>query len=483
MEDLKSQVVSGVKWNGVSVGFITGLSFITTVVLARILSPSDFGLMGMIMVVIGFAQAFSDMGLSNAIIQRKHVPENHLSSFFWINIVIGILLFVCILLIRPLAVVYFKQVSISKYLLFTAALFLILPSGQVFTTLLTKELRFRTLAKVDIAGTIVYSISTIGFALGKFGVVSLIFGQLIRSLFTVCLLFFLFRKIWLPKFHFNYREIQGYLSFGAFQMGERVVNYLYANIDYIIIGRFLGPAALGFYSLAYNIMTLPLNKINPIITRVAFPAFSRVQDDNALLRKGYCKVIKYITFLSFPMVVGTLILAPEFIRLVYGAQWDPAIPVLQALCLVGVFKSLGNPIGSILLAKGRADIGFYWNLFALIMVAIAEIVGVKWGIVGVAVAILILQPPFFLIIQPVVNRLINLKFREYFSAIKPGTLCTAIMLAVIAPLKVFLCEINVLALFFIIIVAGIATYSLSFYITDKGLLLEFKSAIIKKGPR
>lgn len=477
IDQLKTQAISGVKWNGISIGVVTILQFITLAILARLLSPSDFGLMGMIMVVIGFAQAFADMGLSNAIIQRQDVPESHLSSFFWINVSIGTLLFVCILLIRPLAVIYFKQSILSNYLIFAAFIFLITPVGQIFRTLLRKELKFKTLSKIEIGGTVVYSVSTVSLALAKFGVLSLIFGQLIRSLFTVGILFFVFRKIWLPRFHFSIKETKSYLSFGAFQMGERAVNYLTANIDYIIIGRFLGASPLGFYTLAYRIMTIPLAKINPVITRVAFPAFSKIQDDNSRMRRGYCKVINYISMLSFPMLAGMLIVAPEFVRLVYGAKWEPTVIVLQIFCLVGIFKSLGNPIGSVLLAKGRADIGFYWNVFAVIMISLAVIVGVNWGIVGVAVAILILQVPFFFIIQPIVNRLIELKFSQYFKSVKLPLIYSGIMFVGIILSKMILANINTLPLFITTVAVGVIIYTVSYYIKDKAVFLELKSML------
>jgi len=477
IDHLKTQAVSGVKWSGVSMGVVTTLRFITLAILARLLFPADFGLMGMIMVVIGFAQAFADMGLSNAIIQRQDVPENHLSSFFWINVFIGILLFICILLIRPLVVIYFKEARLSNLLIFAAFIILITPAVQIFIPLLKKELKIKTLSKIEIAGMVVYSVSAIGLALAKFGVLSLILGQLNRSLFTIGILFFIFRKIWLPRFHFSIKEIKSYLSFGFFQMGERVINYLSANIDYIIIGRLLGPTALGFYTLAYQIVIFPLTRINPVITKVAFPTFSKIQDDNPRMRKGYCKVINYISVLTFPVLAGMLMVAPEFIRLVYGAKWEPSIIILQILCLVGVFKSLGNPISSVLLAKGRADIGFYLNVFAVIMVSVAVIVGVNWGILGVAVAILILQVPFFFIIQPIANRLIYLKFSQYFKAIESPFVCSVIMLAGIISLKTLLGNINMLSLFITTIVGGVIIYTVSYYIKDRNFFLELKSIL------
>jgi O-antigen/teichoic acid export membrane protein len=476
-DKLKAQAISGVKWGGVSMGVITGLQFLTLAVLARLLSPSDFGVVAMAMVVVGFVQGFSDMGLSNAVIQRQNVPKDHLSSLFWINTLTGILLFIFILLVSPLAVVYFAKTELFNYLVLAGLVLLISPGGQVFNMLLRKELRFKTLSKIEIMATTVYSVSAIGLALAEYGALSLILGQVIRSLFTVGVLFFVFRKEWLPRFHFSWKEVRGYLSFGAFQMGERVINYLCANIDYIIIGRVLGPAALGFYSVAYQIMMLPLHKVNPIIGRVAFPTFSRIQHDNSAMRRGYCKAINYISMLSFPMLAGMFVVAPEFIKLVYGPKWAPSIIVLQIFCLAGAFKSLINPTGSILLAKGRADISFYWNVFAVIVISVAVLVGVNWGIVGVSIAILSLQLPFFLIIQPIANKLIDLKLRQCLGAIQSPLFCSGIMLATILSLKQIAGSANTLLVFALTVSVGAITYGVSYYIKDRVALIELKSML------
>ena len=474
---LRQKAISGIKWNGLSMAITVTLRFTTMAILARLLSPSDFGLMGMISVVTALAQSFADMGLGAAIIQRQNVPRTHLSSIFWTNVLTGIFLFLCILLARPLAVLYFKQPQLTTYLIIAAGIFLIAPWGAVFAALLTKELRFETLAKIDTTNTIISSFSAVAFALSSFGVLSLILSELLASLVNIIILFLLFRKIWLPQLHFQLREVRNYLGFGIYQTGERVLNYFTANVDYIIIGRFLGPASLGFYTLAYNLMTFPLHKINPIVTRVAYPAFSKLQQDNVKIREGYCKIINYITAVSFPMLAGMFVVAPEFVRFVYGAQWEPSIIVLQIFCVVGAFKSLGNPVGSVLLAKGRADIAFYWNVFTVIVVSVAVMLCVSWGITGVAYAIMILQLPFFLIIQPITNRLIDLRSRQYFYAIRSPLICSLIMAAFIAPLNIYLSSLSILPSLSITIAIGASIYIVSYYLYDNAFFSELISII------
>jgi lipopolysaccharide exporter len=479
IERLKAQVISGVKWGGVSTGVSVVLEFITLAVLARLLTPSDFGLMGMVMVVIAFLQLFSDMGLSNALIHRQDIKECHFSSFFWANILSGIVLFLVVLLIRPLVVMYFKEPRLSNYLIFAAFLMLIIPGNQMFITLLKKELRFKTLSKVEILSTSIYSISAIGLALAKFGVLSLILGQLARSLFTLGIFFIIFWKTWLPKFHFSYEEIKDSLSFGAFQLGERTVNYFRANVDYIIIGHFLGATQFGFYVLAFQIIAFPMTRISPIISRVAFPAFSKVQTDNSLIRAGYCKILKYVSMVTFPMMVGMFAVAPEFIKLVYGPKWEPSIIVLQILCLVGLFWSVGTLVGSVLLAKGRADIGFYWNSFVVLVKTIVLIIAVNWGIVGIAVAILLLRAPFFTGMQSIVNRLIDLKFAQYFKAVGSSFICSIIMLVGIFLIRLIFKDTDKLFLLPVCVIAGTIIYFVSYFIKDKEGFLEAKSMLLK----
>ena len=474
---LKQQASSGIKWNGLAMVVIFSLQFATLMVLARLLSPSDFGLMGMITVVIGFANGFSDFGLSNAIIHRQDVTESQISTCFWISILVGVFIFFLILLIRPLLVMYFKEEALHKYMFFAALMFLIAPIAQLFTTLLKKDFKFATIAKIEIVEAAVYSAATIGLALGQFGVLSLLLGGIISSLSTLFILLWIFRKQRILTLHFSIKEIQGFLQFGSFQMGERTVNFLRANIDYMIIGRFLGPEALGYYSLAYRIITFPMSKINPAITRVAFPIFSSIQDDNERIRIGYCEIIKFLSMIAFPMLAGIIVVAPDFIPVFYGAKWEPSVMVVQILCMVGMVWVVLDPTGSVLLAKGKANIGFYWNAFAAIITSVAIIIGVNWGICGVAWSIFVLQLPFLLILQPIVNRLIDLKFRNFLGAIKIPFYCSVLMALGTAAAKSCLGNVNIgIGVVLVVYVAvGICIYVFSYYFFDRETFVEAKS--------
>jgi O-antigen/teichoic acid export membrane protein len=192
---------------------------------------------------------------------------------------------------------------------------------------------------------------------------ALILGQISYQSLKSILNFLIGIKIWKPSLVLKISEVISYLSFGGFQIGERMVDYFNSNIDKIIIGRFLGTIALGYYNIAFNLLLYPIQLINPIFTKVYFPYFSKIQSNIDLLKEKYLELIKTITFITFPIFIMLIPLSPALIPILYGEQWSQSIIIIQLLAIAGLSISQGNPIGSLLLAKGYAKQGFFWNLF------------------------------------------------------------------------------------------------------------------------
>ncbi len=432
---LRHQAISGVKWNGVATGVTAGLQFITLIVLARILAPADFGVMGMIMVVIGFAQAFADMGLSNAIIHRQDTSREQLSSLYWLNVLAGAVVFCVICAAAPLVVRFYHEPRLQNLLYLTALIFLITPLGQQFQILLQKELKFAGLAKTGIASASANSIVAVILACLGFGVYSLIWGQLAGAAAKVVLLFKIGGGDWKPRFHYSRHDIKGYASFGLYQMGERTINYFNANLDYLLIGSLLGAKALGYYTLAYNLIIRPTAMINPVITTVAFPVFAKMQSDQEGLKSGYMKVMQLLSFFNFPLMAGLAVVAPLAVPVIFGDQWLPSVLLIQILAVVGLLRSTGNPIGALVLAKGRADLGFKWNLSLLVVQVPALYVGAKLGgTTGVAIAFASVMAVYSIFNYLVLIRtLLGPCLSEYIMSMWPSLwISGAMMLAVFA---------------------------------------------------
>jgi lipopolysaccharide exporter len=481
---LTHQTVSGVKWNSVATIATVIVQFISIVVLARLLDPEDFGLMSMAIVVTGFAKAFADFGFSNAIIHRQDTTREQLSTLYWSNLLVGFSLFGLIWLAIPLAVTYYQEPRLTPILRWVAITFLILPVGQQFQSLLRRELRFTTLSLIQIAQSLFYAVSAVGYAIAGFGVMSLVWGSLIQALVgSILLVGIAIQSHWLPNLHFRRHDLDGFIQFGLFQMGERSLNYLSANVDYLIIGRFLGSEALGFYTLAYNLMRMPLSYLNPMIVSVAFPAFARVQHQDDILRRGYVKILHYLSAITFPLMAGLFVTAPLLVPLVYGVQWSPAVSVIQIFALLGALKSLSNPLGSLLLAKGRADFGFWMNMIATVGCIISNLIGVRWGITGVAASSLIFSAVVLLPIDFYLRHLVvDMTVKEFWFAIKQPTVSTSIMFSVIFPLyfALSLLEHDWVVLGCLATI-GIIIYTIAIRLLDGDLFVEI-SGYLKPTP-
>ena len=263
-------------------------------------------------------------------------------------------------------------------------------------------------------------------------------------------------------------------------MGEKAINYLGRNVDSLIIGRFLGAEVLGFYSLAVQLIKFPLSQFNPIITKVAFPTFSKIKEDE-VLRRGYLKVISMISTIVFPMMAGMFVVAPLFVEVVYGSTWLPAVDVIRILCIVGMFKAVGNPISSLLLSKGRADIGFYWNIVVAVLMSVTSLIGVNWGIEGVALGTLIV---FVLIRFPVgfYMRWVIVKMRAnpYLVSLVVPLIGSGIMIAVLWALIPVWTQLTQLVSLICQISLGGLIYALTIYILNKELWVEVKNIMVNR---
>src|SRR5712664_863135 len=324
---LKAEAISGAKWTTASSVAVAAIQFVQLVVVARVLSPGDFGLMAMVMAVLGFAQIFTDVGVGSAVIHRQNNSHQELSSLYWLNVFAGAAVFLLTVAATPLVVAFFDEPRLATLLPATALLFLIAPFGQLFQLLLQKELKFRDLALVEFLSAIAGAVVAIGCALEGLGVYSLVFGQLGTACFTTVSVALIVWRDWWPGVLFHTFDIRLYLPFGLFQLGNRGVNFLVARVDQIIIGAILGATTLGNYNFAWNLAIMPVTRINPILTRIAFPLFAKVQLENARLKRGYLMLVWLLTATNGPILVGGAAVADTLVPLAFGPQWVPMVPV------------------------------------------------------------------------------------------------------------------------------------------------------------
>ncbi len=406
--------INGVKWTSIASVITSVIKLVQFAVLAHYLSKSDFGLMAIVGMVVGFSALFIDFGINAAIVHKQDITKAQLSSLYWLNIAVSIILFALLFALAPLVASFYDEPALIPIIRILASTFIIAGIGNQFAVLLQKELKFKALAFINIISVFVGFGLAIYLAMQGYGVYSLVYATLVTYGINALLNVYKGWAIHHPDFSFSFQEIKSMLSFGFFQMGERSVNYLNAQFDVLLIGKLFGTEVLGVYSVAKNISSKPYQIINPIINKVTFPIMSKIQNETSRLRKLFLNVINYLCSVNFPIYVLVIFLAEDIIVNLFGAKWVDAIILLQLLAAYRMFTSFGNPIGSLLLAKGRADLGFYWNLALFIFIPFIIYGGSHWGLVGVASSLLLLQ---VLLMYPawyfLVNELSDITFLEY----------------------------------------------------------------------
>lgn len=433
MTTLRDQAARGVKWTSLSTLLVVVIGIAQIAVLARLLTRADFGLMAMVMTITGFAQIYADMGLSNAIVQRRSPTREQLSTLYWTNIVTGVGLFAVVAGLSPLVARFFREPRLGSLVVLGAVVFLITPFGQQFQVLLQKELEFDRLARVEVASAATGFVVAVGAAMIGLGVRALIVGALAQAAVRATQLAWLGWRRWKPDLHYARADLRGYLGFGLYQLGERSIYYWASNVDYLLIGRYLGASPLGVYTIAYNLVMMPVTRLNPVLTRVAFPVFSRRQDDPGALRRGFGELIELVALITFPLLVGLAIVAPVAVPVLFGSEWEPAVVLVQILVVMGLLKCLSNPLGSVLLAKGRADVGFWLNVASTIVVIAVVWLTVRWGTSAVAWGHTLVNLVFLFVELWIIDRIVGMAWPSYLTRLaRPSAATAAMGLAVAA---------------------------------------------------
>lgn len=415
---LKRKTIRATTWMYSANGINTLLNFGTMIVLARLLSPAAFGLLGMVTVFSNFLMLSSNLGLSVAIIQRQELDKRMLNSCYWLFIYIGLALgLIMFTLSKPIAAFY-NQPELVQLVRFMAFMFLFASFGDLGQTLLKKELRFAIIAKIQVVMQIIYSITSISLALMGFGVMSLVLGLLVSAL-TGSILYLYFSS-WIVGLPSHPRHAKPLIKFGLFVTGSNFTNYLAGNLDYLLIGKLLGSTQLGLYTLAYQLISMPLKKISRTIAITTYPAFAKIQDSDEQLKRGYNKLTANVAFITLPLLTLLLISADPLIPLLYGEKWRQCVPVVQIMCVAGALKSAFSVRGNIFFNKNRPEVAFYVQLIYLFLLAAGVVIGVRWGIVGVAAGVttaVVINSYIYLNIS---NSLIKMRMAELVKIIAPA---------------------------------------------------------------
>src|SRR4030067_2603739 len=371
--------------------FITQLfSWIVTIAIARILVPEDYGLMAMASILTGYVEIFSELGLGAAIIQKKEITQEELSSVFWLSMIIGaILSMVSFGLAHPTAWI-FNEPRIIPITQLISVLFIIGAIMIVPYNILSREVSFKEIGMIQLSAVVVASLSMLIMAKAGYGVWTLINGVIIQRCVTVMLTFLATK--WYPRLHFHFNEAKPLLKFGINIAGSRSLFYLFQKSDKLIVGKMFNAQSLGYYSFAMQLASIPTDKIVSIVNQVSFPVFSRYQDDSARIQEMYLKSTKYISLLITPLFFGGFFFGEEIIIALLGEKWAPIIFVFKLFCIAQFIVSITAINSVIHSSQGRPHWAMGFHLFNAILMPISIFIVTRYGFNALAVPWITIYP-------------------------------------------------------------------------------------------
>lgn len=422
---LARTTAAGTAWSYGAFALGKGLVFLSTILLARLLVPQDFGLVALGLLVLRFLETLGDLGVGPALIYRPEDPERTSSVAFGINLVMGLALTAGMVLVAPLVADFFHEPRLAPVLRVLALSVLLTALRNVHASRLKKELAFRRRFVPEIARTAAKGVASVVFAWLGFGVWSLVWGQLAGEVTSTLLYWWVAR--WRPRLSFDFDVVRALLGYGGQIVLLKIVATTLNNVDYLIIGRRLDAVALGFYVVAFRIPELVIVSLCNVASQVLFPAYARLQSDAAALRRGFLKTMRYMALITVPAAVGMAIVAADFVNLFYTARWAPSIPVMRVLALYSMFLALSFNAGDIYKAVGRPSI-----LSSLGAAKLTVAVPVLWvaaghGILAVALGHAATTLLFTVISLGIACRVLVVPLREVASALRPAFVSTAVM--------------------------------------------------------
>lgn len=423
---LVAKAIAGVSWTAVEQVVTTLLKFGTLLVLARLLSPAEFGIAAAGLLTAALASVFSEAAMGQALVQRSQLRPEHVRVAFTVMLLLGLVAAAAVVIIAPAIGRFFDMPPLERIVPVLAVLIPVQCLSSVSVALLSRQGRFRYLAVARLPCVAFgYALVAIGLALAGAGVWALVLGTICRDVLLLLALYAAARHDLRPSL--NWQAIKDLAGFSTGQTLVKLANYAAQNGDYVVVGRLLGAQALGYYSRAYQLMMVPATLIAAVTTRVLFPLMASVQEDKARLARAYLRCIAASIALTLPLSVVLSACAEEIVFVLLGDQWAAAATPFATLSLVLVFRSARNVANAATIAQGESfRLAWRQGVYALLVV-IGAALGARWGIDGVAVAVAAVIAIHYALSAQLTNRLLGVSWRQFGRVHGPGLASAAVL--------------------------------------------------------
>lgn len=415
MDDLKKKTLQGLLYLGMGKGAGKFISFATTLALARLLSPQDYGLMALVMVVVGFLQFFNEIGLGSALRQRPEITPEQLDGSFTLSLLISCALFTALFMLSPWVADYYEHPELLPVLRLVALSFVIGAASTVSDALIARAMRFKYVAAIEFVMIVLQSALTLLLAWMGYGVWALAWGFIFGQAFKAICIVYLAQ--WRPRKLGEVRAATDLMRFGLTVTFTRLTWFFYTNAQTLIIGKTLSPQALGIYSMAASLASLPTGQVTSMVISVASPLFAKLQHDTKRLNNTLLRLTTGVALINYPIMIGMACTASELVPVVLGPTWVEATLPLQVLCLLGLLRTIDPLLTQALTSTGQVHItARYTSLCAVTIPASVYVGSVLGGLVGVAVGFAVAYPLSSIYLFWSARRYLHLSLLSYVKA-------------------------------------------------------------------
>jgi len=462
MSDLKTKTIKGMFWSFSEIVSLQGINFVVQIFLARLLMPEDFGLIGMITIFIAVSQSLIDSGFTSAIIREKNITNTDYSTVFYFNLVISIVIYFILFFSSPLISSFYNEPRLVYIIRILSVVIIINAFGLIQRTILTREIDFKTQTKITFISSVLSGIVAVILAFLGLGVWALVIRQILMQLIQSLML--INHNKWIPSLSFDINSFKRLFGFGWKILVSGLINTLYQNIYYPIIGKFFSVTDLGFFTNAKKMNDIPSMATSQAVQKVSYPVLSQIQDNEKSLKNGFRKAIRNTTFINFPLMIGLAAIADPLIKLLIGEKWAPSIPYFQILCFTGMLYPLHALNLNILQVKGRSDLFLKLEIIKKIIGIISIIVVLFFGlgIIGLLWAEVFTNIISFFINSFYSKKMIDYSTRDQIKDIYPIFFASIIMAGITYSLTFFLDVRNIFLLLIQIPVAILIYITLSY---------------------
>lgn len=477
---LKKQAVSGVFWTTIQQFGKQGIAFFTSLILARLLSPQEFGLIAMISVFIALGDGVIKSGLTNSLIRSENLDEEDYSTVFYFNLLGSFVVYGILYFSAPFIAKFYNQSQLTEIIQIYGVIFIVNAFSAVQLARLTKQLDFKTQMIVALPSIVISSAIGIYMAYNGYGVWSLVWNSLIQSGLSTIQLWY--HSKWIPVLKFSTEKFKYHFNYGFKIMLSGTIDILFTNIYAIIIGKYFIPAQVGFYNRASTLQMFPVINLSMILSKVSFPLFAKIQNDNEKLKSVYKKLMQMVTFLIAPTLIFMGVLAEPLFRFLFTEKWLPAVPYFQILCYNGILYPLHSYNLQILNVKGRSDLFLKLELIKKVIVVIMLVISFQFGIFGLLIGSTITSTIAFFINNYYSGKYIGYNAFEQLKDVLPIIIIAVFSGGIIYLTDTFVFKPNLIDFLRLLLnsLIGLILFIILSYYLKIQALTEFKNILQKK---